>query len=49
MQSAWKRGQKVMIHGWVYSIQDGCMRDLYVTATSRESLEIGYQKALATL
>lgn len=48
MQPAWKRGQKVMIHGWVYSIQDGRLRDLDVTATSRESLEMGYPKALAT-
>ena len=38
MQSAWKRGQKVMIHGWVYGIQDGRLRDMEVLATSRESL-----------
>lgn len=49
MQSAWKCGQKVMIHGWVYSIQDGRLRALDVTATSRESLEMGYRKAVATL
>ncbi|MNW20560.1 Carbonic anhydrase 2 [compost metagenome] len=49
MQSAWKRGQKVMIHGWVYGIQDGRLRDLEVAATSRESLEMGYRKAMATL
>jgi carbonic anhydrase len=24
MQSAWKRGQKVSIHGWAYGIHDGC-------------------------
>jgi carbonic anhydrase len=24
MQSAWKRGQKVTIHGWAYGIHDGC-------------------------
>ena len=37
MQSARKRGQKVMIHGWVYGIQDGRLRDMEVLATSRES------------
>lgn len=49
MQSAWQRGQKVMIHGWVYGIQDGRLRDLEVTATSRESLEQGYSKGISTL
>lgn len=37
MQSAWKRGQKVTIHGWAYGIYDGLLRDLDVTATSRET------------
>lgn len=27
MQSAWKRGQKVTIHGWAYGIHDGLLRD----------------------
>lgn len=49
MRSAWKRGQKVMIHGWVYGIQDGRLRDLEVTATSRETLEMSYRKAIAAL
>ena len=34
MQSAWKRGQKVTIHGWAYGIHDGLLRDLDVTATN---------------
>ncbi len=38
-----------MVHGWVYGIQDGRLHDLEVTATSRESLEMGYRKAIATL
>ncbi len=37
MQSAWKRGQKVTIHGWAYGIHDGLLRDLDVTAVSRET------------
>ena len=49
MQSAWKRGKKVKVHGWVYGIQDGRLHDLEDTATSRESLEMGYRKAIATL
>ena len=49
MQSAWKRGQKVMIHGWVYGLQDGRLRDLDITTTSRETLELRYRNAMSTL
>lgn len=49
MQSAWKRGQQVTIHGWVYGIHDGCLRDLNVSATGRESLEQGYRQGIANL
>ncbi len=44
MQSAWKRGQKVTIHGWAYGIHDGLLRDLDVTAVSRETLEQRYRR-----
>ncbi|PHI31918.1 carbonate dehydratase [Budvicia aquatica] len=49
VQSAWKRGQKVLIHGWVYGMQDGKLRDLEVSASSRESLELLYRKAISNL
>ena len=28
VQSAWKEGQRVAVHGWVYSLEDGLLRDL---------------------
>lgn len=28
VQGAWKRGQKVRIHGWIYSLADGLINDL---------------------
>ena len=28
---AWRRGQKVAVHGWIYSIRDGLLRDLDLT------------------
>lgn len=34
IQDAWKRGQDVSIHGWIYGISDGLLRDLEVSATS---------------
>ncbi len=31
VQDAWQRGQDVWVHGWVYSIANGLIRDLDVT------------------
>ena len=28
IQSAWKRGKELAIHGWVYGLNDGLIRDL---------------------
>ena len=32
VQDAWRRGQRLTVHGWVYSLQDGLLRDLHVGA-----------------
>jgi len=42
VQYAWDRGQVLGIHGWVYSIHDGLIHDLNVTASSRESVDEVY-------
>jgi len=31
MQDAWSRGQKVTVHGWIYGLNDGLVKDLGVT------------------
>ena len=31
VQGAWKSGQSLSVHGWIYSIEDGILRDLNVT------------------
>jgi carbonic anhydrase len=31
LQSAWERGQEVTVHGWIYSLEDGLLRDMGVT------------------
>lgn len=33
VQNAWKRGQKLAVHGWVYGLKDGLVHDLKVTTT----------------
>lgn len=36
VQNAWKAGQELSVHGWIYSVQDGLLRDLNVSMTSVE-------------
>ncbi|MFI5202128.1 MAG: carbonic anhydrase, partial [Candidatus Kapaibacterium sp.] len=31
VQEAWRRGQNVTVHGWIYGIKDGMLRDLDVS------------------
>jgi carbonic anhydrase len=31
IQDAWSRGQPVAVHGWVYDLKDGLLKDLEVT------------------
>ncbi|WP_411853054.1 carbonate dehydratase [Yersinia enterocolitica] len=49
VRSAWKRGQKAMIHGWVYGIEDGKLTDLNISSTSLSELEIKYREAMAKI
>jgi carbonic anhydrase len=43
VQNAWKNGQQLWIHGWVYSINDGLVKDLEVNYSSNEELPNVYQ------
>ncbi len=38
VQSAWKSGQKLTVHGWIYSIEDGILKDLNVCITSKNDI-----------
>jgi carbonic anhydrase len=49
VQDAWMRGQPLTIHGWIYDIRDGLLRDLKVSAEDEKELESAYQSALTTL
>lgn len=31
VNEAWERGQQLSVHGWIYGLQDGLLRDLKVT------------------
>ena len=38
VQDAWDRGQDLTIHSWVYSLEDGLVRDLGMAVSNAESL-----------
>ena len=46
VQDAWARGQKLSVHGWVYSLLDGRVRELGMGVDSLEELPIAYQMAI---
>jgi carbonic anhydrase len=38
LQEAWQRGQEVSIHGWIYAISDGLLKDLDACISSASDL-----------
>ncbi|MBC7812903.1 MAG: carbonate dehydratase [Burkholderiales bacterium] len=38
VQSAWERGQKLTVHGWIYHLHDGLLQDLKVRATKPDDI-----------
>ncbi len=49
VRDAWERGQDLAVHGWVYGLSDGLVRDLEFTAGSTEDVAAVYASALAGL
>ncbi|MDP1532278.1 MAG: carbonate dehydratase [Burkholderiales bacterium] len=43
---AWERGQQLSVHGWVYGLRDGLIRDLKFTADSPDEVPVAYAAAL---
>ena len=43
VQSAWEKGQLLHLHGWVYDIKDGLIKDLEVNIKNNEKLSEVYQ------
>jgi carbonic anhydrase len=49
VRDAWERGQALAVHGWIYGLHDGLVRDLGTTVTRPEQAASAYQAALAAL
>jgi carbonic anhydrase len=49
LRDAWDRGQEVSVHGWIYGIEDGLLRDMRMTVSGRERTEPTYRDAIDAL
>jgi carbonic anhydrase len=49
VQDAWARGQTLTVHGWIYGLKDGLLRDLNVSAGGAEEAAAAYKAAVAAL
>jgi carbonic anhydrase len=46
LRSAWERQQNVEVHGMIYGIGSGKLRDIGINASNHDALESAYQKSL---
>ncbi len=49
VQDAWARGQEVVVHGWVYGLHDGHIKDMRMTVEHPQALTSAYAEALSEL
>jgi len=49
VRDAWERGQQLSIHGWIYRLDDGLIRDLKMDTSSTAELDRAYRGAIATI
>jgi carbonic anhydrase len=49
VEDAWSRAQPLTVHGWIYGLHDGRVRDLGISVDATNELEDGYKNALENL
>lgn len=49
VQHAWERGQELSVHGWIYGLNNGLLKDLNISMTNKSELASIYQSALTHL
>jgi carbonic anhydrase len=47
VKDAWSRGQELTVHGWIYDISDGLLRDLEVSIASEAQVKSVREAALS--
>jgi carbonic anhydrase len=46
VRDAWDRGQRLEVHGWLYGVHDGLLRDLELGVGGADQLPVAYERAL---
>ena len=45
IRGSWAQGREIAVHGWIYDLHDGRLRDLEVTVTSADEADALHQRA----
>lgn len=48
VQGAWRRGQELAVHGWIYGLGDGLLQDLNLCITRPDEIQALYRMAVET-
>lgn len=48
VRDAWRRGQGLTVHGWIYALTDGRLRDLDMCITSADEVDAKHATAIAS-
>ncbi|MFA7369701.1 MAG: carbonate dehydratase [Kiritimatiellales bacterium] len=46
VQEVWRRGQELAVHGWIYGLENGLLRDLHVCVRGADELSSIYRMAV---
>jgi carbonic anhydrase len=49
VREAWTRGQALAVHGWIYKLSDGLLRDLGMCVAAESEVVAGYETALSQM
>ncbi|MCL1633740.1 carbonate dehydratase [Luteimonas sp. SX5] len=49
VQDAWARGQQVAVHGWVYSLENGRVRQLSIDVAAADEVTAAYRTAIDSI
>lgn len=48
-ERAWARGQQLTVHGWIYGLGDGLLKDVQITVTEAQQIASVHEVALKAL
>ncbi|HVF86843.1 MAG TPA: carbonic anhydrase, partial [Pyrinomonadaceae bacterium] len=49
VEQAWEKGQELTVHGWIYGLEDGLVRDLNISVSSQSDVSGRYQAAVTAV